>query len=166
MSYPLGIDSASAMFHFGLASTCLVLGPVIFFRRKGDKTHRRLGRSWAAMMLMMNLSALATYDMSGRPNMFHAFALLNLAALIPAWLYIRRYIKHRNPRDLLNHQEMMVWAYFGLFAAGVWQAATTLVRMRFIELPLGLFFSGLGVLTLFASLALARFLAKRRPQTP
>ena len=79
------ITSATGGTHAVLAIICLLLGPVIFIRRKGDKTHKMLGRIWAMMMLVLNITALMTYELHGRPNLFHAFAVLNLVALIPAF---------------------------------------------------------------------------------
>ena len=100
--------------HAMLAIICLVMGPFIFWRRKGDRIHKFMGRLWAGMMLVLNITALMTYDLHGRPNLFHFFAVLNLCALVPAFWYIRKFAKSRDPKHLAQHQELMSWAYFGL----------------------------------------------------
>ena len=156
------IESLTGGLHLGFALICLALGPLIFLRRKGTRSHRLLGRSWALMMLIMNISALMTYDINGKPNMFHAFAILNLCALIPAFIFIRRYIKTRNPRYLQSHKEMMVWAYFGLLAAGVWQGLTGLIRFEIIDISPALFFGTLGALTCLTSFGLGHYLSRQR----
>lgn len=107
--------------HFGAALFCLVLGPYIFMRRKGDKSHRILGTVWAIVMLGVNISALSMYGISGRPTLFHFFALMSLAALIPGYAMIWRYKFTRKRGHLIAHQMYMVWAYFGLASAGLWQ---------------------------------------------
>jgi len=155
------ISGLTGGIHAGLAVICLVLGPVIFLRRKGDKRHKFLGRIWAAMMLVLNITALMTYDLSGRPNLFHFFALLNLTALIPAFVYIRKYAKSRDPNHLRNHQEFMAWAYFGLTAAGFWQMITTLMRFEMVPLHPRYFMPLMGVLTGLAGWQLSRFLKSR-----
>jgi len=155
------ITSFTGGLHAGLAVICLVLGPVIFLRRKGDTIHKMLGRIWAAMMLVLNITALMTYELDGRPNLFHAFAILNLIALIPAFVFIKKYQKSRNPKHLALHQELMAWAYFGLAAAGVWQLATSLLRIDMLPMHPKFFMPTLGIATGLASWMLARYLKRR-----
>lgn len=154
------ITSMTGGIHALLAVICLLLGPVIFLRRKGDKSHKILGRIWASMMLALNITALLTYELHGRPNLFHAFAILNLIALIPAFIYIKKYQTSRNPKHLTLHQELMAWAYFGLAAAGVWQLATSLLRIDMLPIHPKFFMPSLGIATGLAGLILSRYLKK------
>lgn len=155
------ITSLTGGIHAALAVICLLLGPVIFLRRKGDKTHKLLGRSWALMMLVLNVTALMTYELHGRPNLFHFFAVVNLIALIPGFVFIRKYQKSRNPKHLAQHQEMMAWAYFGLAAAGVWQGVTTLLRFDMLPMHPKFFMPVMGVLTGLAAWILSKYLKRR-----
>lgn len=154
--------SFSGGIHACLAVFCLILGPIVLRRRKGGSAHKLWGRIWAGSMLVMNISALMTYDMSGKPNLFHAFALLNLAALLPAIFFVWRYGNSRKRQHLVMHQEFMVWAYFGLAAAGVWQVVTMLLRHRWLDLSYGAGINGLGALTFLSGGALSIFMRKRR----
>lgn len=160
LSLEFWITSATGGIHAALAVICLLLGPVIFLRRKGDKTHKLLGRIWASMMLVLNITALMTYELSGRPNLFHFFAVVNLIALIPGFVFIKKYQKSRNPKHLSQHQEMMAWAYFGLAAAGVWQGVTTLLRFDMLPLHPKFFMPIMGGLTGLAGWMLARYLKR------
>lgn len=155
------ITSATGGTHAVLAVICLLLGPLIFMRRKGDKTHKMLGRIWALMMLVLNITALMTYELHGRPNLFHAFAILNLIALIPAFVFIKKYQKSRDPKHLRQHQELMAWAYFGLAAAGVWQGVTTLLRFDMLPMHPKYFMPVMGALTGLAAWRLSRYLKRR-----
>ena len=161
LSVAFWISGATGGVHAALAVICLILGPFIFRRRKGDKTHKFLGRIWAFMMLVLNVTALMTYDLNGRPNLFHFFAVVNLCALIPAFLFIRKYTKTRNPKHLAQHQELMAWAYFGLAAAGFWQMVTTLMRFDLVPLHPRFFMPLMGALTGLAAFWLARYLKQR-----
>jgi len=143
----LTADTFTGLVHVTLAVMCLILGPFIFLRRKGDARHKFLGRIWAIMMLIVNVSALVTYDINGKPNMFHIFAVINLIALVPGFIFIRLYQKSRKPLHLVMHRKLMVWAYFGLASAGVWQVATTFIRLSLTDINLGSMFIALGVLT-------------------
>lgn len=147
--------------HAMLAVLCLLMGPFIFRRRKGDKIHKLMGRLWASMMLVLNVTALLTYDLHGRPNLFHFFAVVNLCALIPAIWFIRKFGKTRNPKDLAQHQEYMAWAYFGLAAAGFWQMVTTLMRFDLLPLHPKYFLPAMGILTGVACWGVARYLSRR-----
>jgi len=160
LSLSFWITSLTGGIHAALAVICLALGPVIFLRRKGDKAHKLLGRIWAGMMLILNITALMTYELHGRPNLFHFFAVLNLIALIPAFVFIKKYQKSRNPKHLPLHQELMAWAYFGLAAAGVWQLATMALRVDRLPMHPKFFMPTLGIATGLAAWMLSRHLKK------
>ena len=140
----------------------LVLGPVVLARRKGDLTHRQLGRLWFVAMLIVNGSALAMYGFDGPPNLFHAFALLSLSALLPGYSAIRRYARTQNLEALRTHKICMHWAYFGLAAAGVWQLVA-----RYAVLSNGFDYAAtlwiLILLTILASWGFGRWLNDRFP---
>lgn len=51
--------------HTATATAALLLGPAVFFRRKGDRTHRRVGYAYVASMVILNVTALAIYDLFG-----------------------------------------------------------------------------------------------------
>jgi uncharacterized membrane protein len=146
--------------HFLAALTALLLGPYILAARKGDRRHRWLGRGWLVLMLAVDLSALSMYDLHGRPNLFHFFALLSLSAVIPGFLSIRRYRRTGAAADLAGHQISMHWAYFGLAAAGVWQVATRALTVLGAG-SFGGILAVLGVLTFAVSLWFSRFLNRR-----
>lgn len=93
----------------------LGLGPAIFVARKGTRTHVWLGRSYAASMLVLNLSALSIYRLTGSVNVFHLLALLSLATLGTGVLQIR--MRRRWRRWLWRHYQYMAWSYVGLVAA-------------------------------------------------
>ena len=146
------VETTRGGFHFVAALLAIVLGPVILMRRKGDQPHRWLGRIWVAAMLIVNISALTMYDISGRPNLFHIFAVLSLATMIPGFWAIRAFKKTRNRARLIQHQYFMVWAYFGLCMAGFWQMVTTGFQISGApQTPFVLY--GLGAMTfIFASI--------------
>ncbi|MEL6363022.1 MAG: DUF2306 domain-containing protein [Pseudomonadota bacterium] len=110
--------------HFASALIALVLGPVIFFRGKGSSFHRVAGYVFVLAMLTVNITALTMYELSGVPNLFHFFAVLSLSALLPAFYYLQRAVRTRRNDYLELHASLMMWAYYGLAAAGVAQVLT------------------------------------------
>lgn len=124
LSWSYWVRSPSGALHLGAASLALALGPVVFLRRKGDGVHRAIGALFAAAMLVVNVTALSMYAMSGGFNMFHALAILSLAALVPAVVMIQLYKRTRNGEHLATHAECMAWAYYGVVGAGFAQAVS------------------------------------------
>ena len=100
------------------------------------------------------------YEMSGRPNLFHFFAVVSLVTLSWGLWAIWRYQHTRNTEHLITHQHCMVWAYFGLFMAGFWQVAFNLVRSDIIDVSVKMLYNGLGFLTALISIATFLILAK------
>ena len=110
--------------HLALALLALFLGPVVFAGRKGSVPHRVLGYVFVAAMLIVNLSALMLYGLTGGPNFFHFAAIMSLATLLPAIYFAWRARLKRSPRAFVAHGILMCWAYFGLVMAFVAEAVT------------------------------------------
>lgn len=108
--------------HLGLAILALALGAYVFVRPKGGRAHRWLGRVYAIALLLVNVTALATYEDSAGPGPFHVLAVVSLATLAAGVLPVLL----RRPRGawLQRHGYFMSWSYVGLVAAGCGQMAT------------------------------------------
>ncbi|MEM7311464.1 MAG: DUF2306 domain-containing protein, partial [Planctomycetota bacterium] len=113
------------------ALVALVLGPLIFLKVKGRRFHRIAGYVYVLAMLTVNITALTSYQMSGRPNLFHFFAVVSLTALLPGYFAVRAAVRHRDNKAMSGHAEAMIWSYFGLFMAGLSQVGTRLALPLF-----------------------------------
>ena len=107
------VEDPIGWLHLTSAWAALLLGGVVAMMRKGSPRHRWLGRSFAATMVVLNATALAIYDLTGRPNMFHLFAVISLVSLGAGWFAARR----SGPVWREVHARSMLWAYVGLLAA-------------------------------------------------
>ena len=107
------IASSMGAAHLAAAMAALVLGAVVIGLAKGTPFHRMIGAGYVAAMIIVNLSALAIYRLTGHFEAFHALALLSLAVLARGVLaaLIRR------PGWLSIHFRYMAWSYVGLLAA-------------------------------------------------
>ena len=107
------IASSMGAAHLAAAMAALVLGAVVIGLAKGTPFHRMIGAGYVAAMIIVNLSALAIYRLTGHVEAFHALALLSLAVLARGVLaaLIRR------PGWLPIHFRYMAWSYVGLLAA-------------------------------------------------
>jgi uncharacterized membrane protein len=99
--------------HIAAAMVALVLGTIVIGTAKGTPFHRVIGAGYVAALLIVNLSALLIYRITGHFEAFHALALLNLALLargiVPALIRRRGWLS--------VHYYFMAWSYIGLLAA-------------------------------------------------
>lgn len=103
--------------HLTTAVTAIVTGAAVLAMRKGTPRHRIVGIIYAASMLVINGSALTLYHFTGRPNLFHFFAVVNLVSLMLGLAALRRWRRTRSAADLRQHQLRMSMNYLGLMMA-------------------------------------------------
>ncbi len=122
--------------HVVLAVLAIALGAAVMFERKGTRRHRWLGRTYAASMCGVNITAFLIFELFGGFGTFHWMALLSLLTVVIGYRAARR----RRPGWKVTHAYFMAGSYVGLVAALV---AETLTRT--------------AVLPFFTSVALASF---------
>ena len=115
----MGGISAIGAAHVAMGSVALVSGAVVLMLPKGTARHRRIGSVYAAAIFTINGTTLSMYDLTGRPNVFHVIALVNLATLAMGLLALRRWRRTRQHGDLVTHQRRMLMNYVGLWMAFV-----------------------------------------------
>jgi len=103
-----------------MALAAMLFGAAVIFIRKGTRKHRWMGRSYVAMMLGLNGTALLNYELYGRFGPFHWMVLASLATVVagfvPTW--------HKAPGWIYRHAYFMAWSYIGLMAAAVAEVAS------------------------------------------
>lgn len=117
-------DGGLGRFHLWAAVAALAIGPVVFFRRKGDIAHRLFGFAYVIAMATTNLSALSLYEFTGGINYFHFFALFSLLTVTAGVVGIVVYAVRRARHALDLHLQMMSWSYFGLVLAAIAESGT------------------------------------------
>jgi uncharacterized membrane protein len=114
--------SVTGWIHMAAAVCALLLGGVTLTRNKGTLVHRIIGRSYVASMLMLNVTALCLYDMTGYFGPFHACAIFSMTCIV---IGVSAPI-FRKGGWLKRHLMWMGWSYFGLLSAAF---AETMVRV-------------------------------------
>ena|SRR5215475_11999460 len=66
------MSSALGMAHFTAALVAMALGAVLVCERKGTPTHRMIGVGYVLAMLVVNVTALCLYRLTGRFGPFRA----------------------------------------------------------------------------------------------
>lgn len=104
--------------HLIAALTALPAGAVTVLAPKGGGLHRMLGIVYAFSMLLLCISALMLYNLTGHFGLFHVFAILalfyTLAGLASAVLRFKGW--------LAWHVQWMTWSYLSLLAAALNEA--------------------------------------------
>lgn len=99
------------LIHLSTALAALVLGIAVFLRRKGDFSHRVLGRVWVGLMLV---TAISTYWIrgSGSFSWIHGLSVISLVALSFA-------VYFAVTGNIRRHQRIMKGVFLGaLVVAG------------------------------------------------
>ncbi|MEO1729285.1 MAG: DUF2306 domain-containing protein [Pseudomonadota bacterium] len=104
------------LIHLFTAALAALLGPFILFRRKGDRTHRILGRIWAVLMIVTAISS-AFIRTPGAGIAGSGFSLIHIFTVwtfinVPLGVWAARTNRTR------MHRGMMVGLYIGLLVAG------------------------------------------------
>jgi uncharacterized membrane protein len=100
--------------HLAAALLSLVVGAVLLAREKGTPSHKRLGRLWVALMLVVALSSfwiLEIRDGAGF-SVIHLLSAWTLVSLAFAVYFIRR-------GNVRAHKGFMVGTLLGLAGAGM-----------------------------------------------
>jgi uncharacterized membrane protein len=91
----------------------LAFGAIVLGAPKGTPLHRTIGAGYVAAMVILNVSSLAIYRLTGHFEPFHALALFSLATVVRGMVPALR----RRPGWLMAHYWNMAWSYLGLLAA-------------------------------------------------
>ena len=110
--------------HLVTALVALASGAWVLWARKGTRLHVRSGYVYLVSMVLLNGTALAKYDLTGGFNMFHAAAFGSSLTLAGAFAAAMIYRRTRDRRAIAAHGHLMIWSYFGLFAALVAEVVT------------------------------------------
>ena len=101
--------------HMIAAITALFLGAYIFWRRKGTKQHKRYGKIWFGLMVIVALSSFFINELRtfGPFSAIHILSIITLISLIQAIRAIRK-------GNIRRHQYILKGLYLGgLVGAGI-----------------------------------------------
>lgn len=110
--------SVVAFSHVAAAVSALVLGAVVLLRLKGTSVHRALGGGYVALLLVVNVAALALHR-EATFGVFHVLSLISLVTVLVG--VVPMVMGSRSPGVIARHAYFMAWSYAGLVAAGVGQ---------------------------------------------
>ena len=110
--------------HLAFALVALISGALAIVVTKGRGKHRAIGYAYVASMLILNVSALMKYDLTGSFNLFHVFAIVSIVTISVAYGAILTFKRFKNRIALRVHGEMMIWSYFGLVMALIAEVVT------------------------------------------
>lgn len=105
-----------SQFHIGSALLALVLALVVLIAPKGTRFHKLMGYVFAIALLLVNGSAIFMYNLTGRFNLLHVFAVISLGSLIYGMIPA---ILRKQAHWLRRHISGMTGAALGVWGAGL-----------------------------------------------
>ena len=103
--------------HAVLAVAGIVVGLLQLLRSKGGPAHRARGYAFVYAMLVADGAAMLVFQFTGRFNILHIGALVNLLCIILAVVPVLRSPRPSNWK--YQHYYFISWSYVGLLAAAV-----------------------------------------------
>lgn len=94
--------------HVATVVPAALIGPYMFWARKGTPTHRLVGRVWLGLMVLAALSSFFIHQI----NLFMGFSpihLVSIFVLVTAWLAYRS----ARQRRIKDHKRQVLGLYFG-----------------------------------------------------
>lgn len=98
--------------HLATVLPALPMGLWILLSRKGDATHKLLGRIWAMLMMVTALDSLLIRQITGALGPIHIFSFITLVSIPYAIWQVRR-------GNIGAHRRAMTGPYIGLIVAGL-----------------------------------------------
>ena len=96
--------------HLTAAIVSLLVGGAVLLRQKGTASHKLLGRSWVALMLIVAISSF--WIRRDGFSWIHLLSIWTLISLACAVWFIRR-------GNVRAHQGFMIGTFLGLVGAGI-----------------------------------------------
>jgi uncharacterized membrane protein len=112
---PLLHASPLIRIHAACAAAALVLGAVQLFRKKGDRVHRAIGKTWVGLMTIVALSSFFIWTIRTF-WLFSPIHFLSIFVLVMLW----RGVTFARRGDIEHHSKTMQYTYFfGLIITGL-----------------------------------------------
>jgi uncharacterized membrane protein len=98
--------------HLSSVLPAIPMGAYVLLRRKGDRLHRMLGRTWGLLMLMAALSSFGLHGLNGGLSWIHILSIIVIVMIPRGALQAMRH-------NVRAHRRTMTFTYLGLVGAGV-----------------------------------------------
>jgi uncharacterized membrane protein len=107
--------------HTLLAMLGIVVGSIQLLRPKRGPAHRARGYAFVYAMLVADGTAMLIFQFTGRFNILHVGAVVNLVCIVLAVVPVLRTPRPSNWKN--KHYYWMCWSYVGLLAAAATELA-------------------------------------------
>lgn len=105
------IEAVVIPVHAVAASLVILLAPVQVLRRRKDRAHRLIGRSWVVAMYLTCVSGMFIYSLTGGFTIFHALAIFTFGTTTLGVINARN-------GNMRAHRGNMTGGWIGALVAG------------------------------------------------
>lgn len=106
------IHSVWLAIHLATVIPALPLGAWLLANRKGDRTHRMLGRIWATLMMVTALSSFGVHSITGGLSPIHILSVVTIVGLVVS-------VRAAMRGDIRIHQRAISRLFISLVLAGL-----------------------------------------------
>jgi len=150
------------LIHLVFSIVALITGTLVLLKKKGSKTHKKIGYVYSISMVGLIITAFMLYNLFGSFGIFHWLAIVSTLTLAGGMIPILS----KKPVDgyIALHWNFMYWSVMGLYAAFV---SETIVRIPQVvvenNIPNHVFYSMTGIGTgIVMFLAVIIFFIKKK----
>lgn len=109
--------------HLTTMVPALILGPIVLFRPKGTPQHKRLGKTWAYLMLLSSALSFGIQT-NGHLSWLHGLAAYTIFAVLSG-------IQSAKKQNFKRHKRAMIGSYIGSVVAFIFTLRPERVLGRF-----------------------------------
>ncbi len=106
------IHSVWLAIHLATVVPAVPIGAWLLARRKGDRTHRMLGRIWASLMMVTSISSFGVHTITGGLSPIHILSAITIVGLVVA-------VRAAMRGDIRVHQRAISRLFISLILAGL-----------------------------------------------
>ena len=116
--------------HLVVATMAMIFGALVIVKKKGTKSHIRMGYWYVGCMTVLIITAFMIYRLFGGWGIFHHLTVVSLITLLLGMLPILFKKPSKNWRYM--HFSFMFWSVIGLYAAFTAEALTRIPETPFL----------------------------------
>jgi uncharacterized membrane protein len=109
------VHSPLGTIHLVSSLLSMVAGGIILILPKGNRRHKQIGYFYLCSMIIVNISAMGIYHMTGAFGLFHVAAIVGFLAMAGGMIPL--FLPNVDRRTKVMHLWFMYYSVLGLYAA-------------------------------------------------
>lgn len=140
------VGDLTGLIHLVASFAAMASGIYVFASPKGGQKHRRIGYTYVASMVILNVTAFMIYRLYGKFGLFHWLSIVSSLTIIAGMYPI---LTKKGKNYVSNHFSFMYWSVIGLYAAFMAEIFSRLPKFILTQSgePMVVFYKLVGIAT-------------------